>query len=58
MRLSSTSVPAALVLGVAAYASVASAAVLEIATLSNRPDLVSGGMCWCRSPPMKQFSEP
>ena len=43
MKLAFKSVPAALAIGLAACASVASAAVLDITTLSNRPNLISGG---------------
>src|SRR4030095_1519961 len=43
MKFPSKGVSAAVAIGLAAYSSVASAAVLEIATLSNRPNLVSGG---------------
>jgi len=43
MKFVSKMVPAALAIGLAASASVASAAVLDITTLSNRPHLISGG---------------
>ena len=43
MKFALRSVPAAVAIGIAAYGSVASAAVLNISTLSNRPHLISGG---------------
>src|SRR4051794_7037268 len=43
MKSALKGVPAALALGLAAYSSVGSAAVLDITTLSNRPNLISGG---------------
>ena len=43
MKFALRSVPAAVAIGIAAYGSVASATVLNISTLSNRPHLISGG---------------
>ena len=43
MKFVSKIVPAAYAIGLAGWASVASAAVLDITTLSNRPNLISGG---------------
>src|SRR5436853_7821595 len=43
MKFISKCAPSAVALGLAAYSSVALATVLDIATLSNRPNLISGG---------------
>ena len=43
MKFALRSVPAAVAIGIAAYGLVASATVLNISTLSNRPHLISGG---------------
>jgi len=43
MKFALTGGPAAVAIALAAYSSLASATVLDIATLSNRPNLVSGG---------------
>jgi len=43
MKFVSKIVPAALTIGLAAWAPVAPSAVLDITTLSNRPNLISGG---------------
>jgi len=43
MNFTSTHAPTAVAIALAAYSSLASAAVLDITTLSNRPNLISGG---------------